>query len=173
MSLTSGTRVNHYELIHALGAGGMGEVWLANDTRLGRQVAIKLLPAGLTSDSSRIRRFEQEARAASGLNHPNIFTIHGFEQAGNGQHFIVMEHVDGETLRSRLMRGRLSLREVLDIGTQIASALSAAHAAGVVHRDVKPENIMLRRDGAGEGARLRPGQTRVERLGSPSGDADG
>ena len=147
MSWTSGTRVNHYELIHALGAGGMGEVWLANDSRLGRQVAIKLLPIGLTSDRSRTRRFEQEARSASGLNHPNVCTIHAFEHAGDGQHFIVMEHVDGETLRSRLMRGRPSLHEVLDIGTQIASALSAAHAAGVVHRDVKPENIMLRPDG--------------------------
>ena len=125
----------------------MGEVWLANDSRLGRQVAIKLLPIGLTSDRSRTRRFEQGASFASGLNHPNVCKIHAFEHAGDGQHFIVMEHVDGETLRSRLMRGRLSLRDVLDIGAQIASALSAAHAAGVVHRDVKPENIMLRPDG--------------------------
>ena len=147
MSWTSGSHLNHYELIRALGAGGMGEVWLATDTRLQRKVAIKLLPAALTGDPARTRRFEQEARAASGLNHPNVCTIHALEQADNDQHFIVMEYLEGQTLRARLASGRMPLREVVDTAIQIASALTAAHAAGVVHRDVKPENVMIRSNG--------------------------
>ena len=147
MTWTPGSHLGQYELIRTLGAGGMGEVWLASDIRLERKVALKLLPPALTGDPARTRRFEQEARAASALNHPNVCTIHALEQAPGGQHFIVMEHVDGRTLRARLADGRMPLREALDIGSQIASALTAAHAAGVVHRDVKPENVMLRSDG--------------------------
>ena len=147
MAWTPGSQLEQYELIQALGAGGMGEVWLAVDRRLERKVAIKFLATALTADPSRVKRFEQEARAASGLNHPNVCTIHALEQAPGGQHFIVMEHIEGQTLRARLTSGRMPLRDVLDVGIQIASALTAAHAAGVVHRDVKPENVMLRSDG--------------------------
>ena len=147
MPWTPGSHSGQYELIRTLGAGGMGEVWLATDSRLARKVAIKLLPTAVTSDPARVRRFEQEARAASTLSHPNVCTIHALEQTDDGQHFIVMEYIEGQTLRARLAGGRMPLREVLDVGTQIASALTAAHAAGVVHRDVKPENVMLRSDG--------------------------
>jgi serine/threonine protein kinase/tetratricopeptide (TPR) repeat protein len=146
MRLTPGTRLGRYEIRSLLGIGGMGEVYLAHDTTLHRAVAIKLLPGHLASDTDRLQRLEQEAYAASSLNHPNILTIH---EVGthDGTHFIATEFVDGESLRHRLTHARLELREVLDIGAQIASALGAAHAAGIVHRDVKPENIMLRKDG--------------------------
>jgi serine/threonine protein kinase len=147
MPWTAGSHLNHYELIQTLGAGGMGEVWLATDTRLQRKVAIKLLPPALTDDPARTRRFEQEARAASALNHPNVCTIHALEQADSGQHFIVMEYIEGQTLRARLAGGRMPLREALDTAIQIASSLTAAHAAGVVHRDVKPENVTIRPGG--------------------------
>jgi Tol biopolymer transport system component len=147
MAVTAGTNLNQYELLRLLGAGGMGQVWLARDGHLARPVAIKLLPPALTTDADRLRRFEHEARAASSLNHPNVCTIHAFEQAPDGQRFIVMEHIDGQTLRARVSRGRVTLRERLDVSVQIASALSAAHAAGVVHRDLKPENVMIRADG--------------------------
>jgi serine/threonine protein kinase len=106
-ALDRGDHLNHYELIQALGAGGMGEVWLAADTRLERKVAIKLLPTALTGDPARTRRFEQEARASSALNHPNVCTVHALEQANNGQHFIVMEHIEGQTLRARLAGSRM------------------------------------------------------------------
>src|SRR5688572_12858128 len=124
----------------------MGHVYLAEDVRLGRKLALKVLAPKLVTDQERVRRFGQEARAASALNHPNILTIHDIGQAGD-IHFIATEFVDGETLRERLDRGRLTLREVLEIATQIGSALATAHEAGIVHRDVKPENVMLRRDG--------------------------
>src|SRR5262249_53493617 len=126
---------------------------LALDTRLGRKVAIKLLPSAFTSDGERLHRFEQEARLASGLNHPNIITIHEIGQTtteAGVKHYIVMEYVDGETLRARMTNSplkRVSLSETLSITLQIADALSAAHQAGIVHRDIKPDNIMLRRDG--------------------------
>nr|AUN37162.1 serine/threonine protein kinase [uncultured bacterium] len=124
----------------------MGEVYLAEDTRLGRKVALKVLPPQFTKEADRIRRFEQEARSASALNHPNIITI--FEVGRSGDtNFIVTEYIEGQTLRQRMATGRLSLRDALKIGIQVASALSAAHAAGLVHRDIKPENIMLRPDG--------------------------
>jgi len=142
-----GQTVGHYKISAAIGAGGMGEVYLAQDTRLGRQVALKLLPTYLSSDRDRLRRFEQEARAASSLNHPNVCMIHEVGEMEDGRHYIVMEHIDGVTLRERMAINPLKLREVLDAGVQVASALEAAHAAGVVHRDIKPENIMLRRDG--------------------------
>jgi eukaryotic-like serine/threonine-protein kinase len=147
MSLVPGTRLDNYEIVRALGSGGMGEVWLAKDLHLERHVALKLLPPDLTSDPARVKRFEQEARAASSLNHPNVCTIHSLGQTDDGRRFIAMEYVEGHTLRERLMRGALKRRELLDMAIQIASALAAAHAAGVVHRDLKPENVMLRPDG--------------------------
>ena len=141
-----GKNLGHYQLISLLGAGGMGEVYLAEDTKLKRQVAVKLLPAELIANQDRLRRFEQEARAASALNHPNIITIHEIGQV-DGLNFIVTEFIGGETLRRRMSAGRMSLPVVLDVATQAASALAAAHAAGIVHRDLKPENIMVRPDG--------------------------
>jgi len=142
-----GQMVGHYKILAPIGAGGMGEVYLAQDSRLGRQVALKLLPTYLSGDSDRLRRFEQEARVASSLNHPNVCMIHEVGEMEDGRHYIVMEHIEGVTLRERLAIKPLKLREVLDAAVQVASALEAAHAAGVVHRDIKPENIMLRRDG--------------------------
>jgi eukaryotic-like serine/threonine-protein kinase len=146
MALQAGTRLGPYEVVAPVGAGGMGEVWLATELRLGRNVALKLLPPDLTRDPTRILRFEQEARAASALNHPNVCTIYALDQTIEGQHYIAMEYVDGETLRQRLTGTRLSIRESLEIAIQIAAALSVAHAAGIVHRDIKPENVMLRPD---------------------------
>jgi eukaryotic-like serine/threonine-protein kinase len=139
-------RIGPYKLGAKLGAGGMGEVYLARDTRLGRKVALKLLPAEFTSDTDRVLRFEQEARAASALNHPNIITIYEIGQV-EGVHFIATEFIDGETLRQRMEHVQMSLPEALDIALQIVRALNAAHEAGIAHRDIKPENIMLRRDG--------------------------
>jgi eukaryotic-like serine/threonine-protein kinase len=141
-----GKRLNHYQVLSLLGAGGMGEVYLAEDTRLKRKVALKLLPTELTANQDRLRRFEQEARAASALNHPNIITIHEIGESGQW-HYLVTELIDGETLRERLNQGRIGFSAALDIALQIASALVAAHKAGIVHRDIKPENIMLRSDG--------------------------
>jgi serine/threonine protein kinase len=146
MSIVAGTRFGRYEVRSPLGAGGMGEVYLAQDTRLKRPVALKLLSAKLTQDEDRLRRFEQEACAASALNHPNIITIHEIGQEDT-RHFMAIEFVEGETLRERLKRHRLRLREALDIGIQLADALRVAHEAGIVHRDIKPENIMVRPDG--------------------------
>lgn len=144
--LTEGDHFGPYEEISLLGEGGMGQVFLAVDTRLGRKVALKLLPSSYTGEPERVRRFEQEARAASALNHPNIVTIHEIGQT-DSIHFIATEFVDGRTLREHMKNVRMTLSEVLDIAAQIASALQAAHEAGIVHRDIKPENIMLRRDG--------------------------
>jgi serine/threonine-protein kinase len=141
-----GRTISHYRIIEELGAGGMGQVYLAEDVRLGRKVAMKVLAPKLVTDQERVRRFAQEARAASALNHPNILTIHDIGQVGD-IHFIATEFVDGETLRARLDRGPLQLMEVLEIATQVGSALAVAHDAGIVHRDVKPENVMLRPDG--------------------------
>src|SRR5262245_13561532 len=152
-SLIAGTRIGAYQLLEPLGRGGMGEVHLALDTRLGRKVAVKLLPARFTTDASRVRRFAQEARAVSALNHPNIITIHeiGAVRTEAGEiHYIVTEYVEGETLRQRMAiapQGRLSLAEALDVAAQIATALATAHEAGIAHRDIKPENVMARRDG--------------------------
>src|SRR5829696_1974306 len=147
MALQAGTRLGPYEVLSLIGAGGMGEVWLATELRLGRKVALKLLPDDLTRDPDRIQRFEQEARAASALNHPSVCTIHALGETSEGQHYIAMEYVEGETLRKRLASAGLSLREALDIAIQVAAALSVAHAAGIIHRDIKPENVMLRPDG--------------------------
>lgn len=141
-----GQTISHYRIVNRIGAGGMGEVYLAEDTRLGRKLAIKFLPEQFTQDADRVRRFEQEARAASALNHPNIITIYEIGHHAQG-HFIATEFIEGQTLRQRLQRGGLSLNEALDIAVQTVSALQAAHQAGIIHRDIKPENIMLRPDG--------------------------
>ena len=148
-SLT-GERLGNYQILQKLGAGGMGEVYLAEDTRLKRQVAIKLLPVAFTGDAERVRRFEREAQAASALNHPNILTIYDVGQTditGGNLHYIVMEFVEGVTLRQRLTNGRLPLDETLSVVRQVAAALDKAHEAGILHRDIKPENVMLRPDG--------------------------
>jgi serine/threonine protein kinase len=144
--LAMGRVIDHYEILGSLGKGGMGEVYLAKDLHLDRQVALKLLPAEFTRSADRLRRFTQEARAASALNHPGIVTIHEIGQA-DGTHFISMELVEGQTLRRQLARAALTLAAVLDVAIQVASALEAAHRAGIVHRDLKPENIMRRPDG--------------------------
>ena len=149
-----GQTIGHYKIISILGVGGMGEVYKAQDARLGRMIALKLLPANFTQDADRVRRFQQEARAASALNHPNIIVIHEVGQI-DGRDFIASEFIDGETLRQHLSTPTggngneqsgtpLKIRDILNIGIQIADALAAAHEAGIVHRDVKPENIMLR-----------------------------
>jgi len=140
-----GRKLGAYQVLSPLGAGGMGEVYLAQDARLARKVALKLLPAKFTQDEGRVRRFEQEARATSALNHPNILTIYEIGHI-DGIHFIATEFIDGQTLRQRMTREPMKLGEALDVAMQTASALAAAHEAGVVHRDIKPENIMLRRD---------------------------
>lgn len=146
MTFSAGTRLGRYEIRSPLGAGGMGEVYLAWDSQLERTVALKILPAEVVSDQRRIRRFIQEAKAASALNHPNILTIHEIGQIGSN-HFIATELIDGESLRQHMLNARMKLNEVLDIALQVADALTAAHQAGIVHRDIKPENIMVRRDG--------------------------
>ncbi len=140
------TLLAHYRILSPLGAGGMGEVYLAEDTRLGRRVALKILPAEFTKHPERIARFEQEARAASALNHPNIITVFDIGRHA-GLHFIAFEYVEGETLRQRLTGRALALKEAVDIACQITTALQAAHDAGITHRDIKPENVMLRPDG--------------------------
>src|SRR5438094_4117633 len=139
MALTSGTHLGHYLVLSSLGAGGMGEVYLAQDTRLKRKVGLKLLPTELTQDADRVRRFEQEAQAASALNHPNIITIHEIGEV-DGAYFIATEFIDGQTLRHRMSGERMKLSEALDVATQVASALADAHSAGIIHRDIKPEN---------------------------------
>jgi serine/threonine protein kinase len=144
--LAVGEHVDRYEILSLLGSGGMGEVYLAHDEKLDRKIALKLLPFGFTTNQNRLHRFQQEARAASALNHPNIITIYEIGTVED-RHFIATEFVDGETLRQRMRRGALSLHESLDIAIQVCSALAAAHKAGIVHRDIKPENIMLRPDG--------------------------
>ena len=142
-----GQEIGPYKIIDRLGSGGMGEVYLAQDARLDRLVALKVLPAYFVSDDTRLRRFQREARAASALNHPNILTIHEVGEL-EGVHFIATEFIDGQTIRELIAaRDELSLTDALDIVAQVASALSAAHAAGIVHRDIKPENIMRRGDG--------------------------
>jgi serine/threonine protein kinase len=144
--LAANTEFSHYRIFSKLGAGGMGEVYLAEDIRLRRKVAMKILSEKIAQDKEHLRRFEQEAKAASALNHPNILTIYEFGEE-NDAHFLACEFVEGETLREKLNREGVSLNEALDIAQQTAFALSAAHSAGIVHRDIKPENIMIRRDG--------------------------
>jgi len=146
MSLEPGTKLGRYEIRSKIAEGGMGEVYLAHDARLERTVALKILPAAVASDPDRMRRFVQEARLASGLNHPNVAHIYEIEEI-DGHHFIVMEYIEGRTLRQHMAHRQLELPETLEIGMQVAAALSAAHEMGIVHRDIKPENIMVRPDG--------------------------
>ncbi len=146
VSIPAGTRFGPYEIVALIGAGGMGEVYRARDTRLGREVAVKTLPAAFASDPDRLRRFELEAKAASLLSHPNIVTVHDVGTA-DGVPYIVSELLDGENLRERLNRGPFAPRRAIEAAAAIADALAAAHARGIVHRDLKPENLFLTRDG--------------------------
>jgi serine/threonine protein kinase/Flp pilus assembly protein TadD len=139
-----GEAISHYRILSKLGAGGMGEVYLAQDTKLDRKVALKILPAEVAANHERMRRFTQEAKAAAALNHPNIAHVYEIDEV-DGLHFIAMEFIDGETLRRHMKRRRMTVGEALDAAIQIASSLAAAHEAGIVHRDIKPENIMIRR----------------------------
>jgi eukaryotic-like serine/threonine-protein kinase len=147
MSLAAGTRLGPYEIVSPIGAGGMGEVFRARDTRLERTVAIKILPAQFSADPVRKQRFEREAKTISSLNHPNICTLHDIGSQ-DGVDYLVMECVEGETLAKRLEKGPLPLDQVLKFGAQIAEALDKAHRSGIVHRDLKPGNIMLTLTGA-------------------------
>src|SRR5712664_131577 len=144
--MSPNTMLAHYSIVRKIGAGGMGEVYLAQDKKLDRKVALKLLPDEVVSNQERMRRFVQEAKAASALNHPNIITIYEIGET-DSRHFIATEFIDGETLRQRMRHGHLKLNDLLELAIQVAGALSAAHSAGIIHRDIKPENIMVRRDG--------------------------
>jgi Tol biopolymer transport system component len=147
MALAPGTKLGSYEIIASLGAGGMGEVYRARDETLGRDVAIKVLPREVASDPDRLRRFEQEARAAAALNHPNILAVYGFSTTADGAPYLIAELLQGQTLRERLQQGELPVRKSIEFALQTARGLAAAHARGIVHRDLKPENIFLTRDG--------------------------
>jgi serine/threonine protein kinase len=146
MPLAAGSRLGPYEILSPLGAGGMGEVYRAHDSRLRRDVAIKVLPSAVSGDSERLRRFEQEARAAAALNHPNILTVHEIGRH-DGQPYVASELLEGQTLRSILRAGALPLKKTVDYAIQLASGLAAAHDKGIVHRDVKPENLIVTADG--------------------------
>ncbi len=146
MALTSGTRLGPYEILAPIGAGGMGEVYKATDTRLDRTVAIKVLPEHLAESPERKARFEREAKAISQLNHPHICTLYDVGEQ-DGIDFIVMEYIEGETLAERLKKGALKLEEALEYGIQIADGLDTAHRAGIVHRDLKPANAILTKSG--------------------------
>src|SRR5580658_930042 len=147
MAITSGTRLGPYEITGAIGAGGMGEVYRARDTRLDRTVAIKVLPPHLADTPEARQRFEHEARAVSALNHPHICTLHDVGSQ-DGTEFLVMEYLEGETLATRLEKGALPVDQSLKIGIEVADALDKAHRAGIIHRDLKPGNIMLTKSGA-------------------------
>jgi hypothetical protein len=148
MTLSAGSRLGPYEILAPLGAGGMGEVYRAKDPRLGREVAIKVLPASFSQDADRLKRFEQEARAAGVLNHPNITAVHDIgTSTGDGAPYIVTELLEGETLRARLAGGAIAVRKAIDYAVQIAKGLAAAHEKGIIHRDLKPENLFLTSDG--------------------------
>src|ERR1700719_1666476 len=146
MTLRSGTRLGPYEIQSPLGAGGMGEVYRARDTRLERDVAIKVLPEALADDADRLRRFEQEARTIAALNHPNILGIHDIG-THDGAPFLVSEFLEGQTLREKLVSGSLPVRRAIEYALGIAQGLAAAHEKGIVHRDLKPENVFVTRDG--------------------------
>jgi len=146
MTLPAGTKIGPYEIVAPLGAGGMGEVYRAKDSRLGRDVAIKVLPASMSRDADRLRRFETEARAVAALNHPNILSLHDIGTY-EGVPYLVSECLEGQSLRQELSSGALSQRHAVEYGMQIAQGLASAHDAGIVHRDLKPENIFITRDG--------------------------
>jgi serine/threonine protein kinase/tetratricopeptide (TPR) repeat protein len=168
-ALPANTVISHYRILSRIGVGGMGEVYLAEDSRLRRKVALKILSAELTKNEDRLRRFEQEAFAASALSHPNILVIHEIGSEGD-MHFIATEFIEGETLRDHISRSKMGLREILDVAIQTASALAAAHKAGIVHRDIKPENIMLREDGYAKV--LDFGLAKLTERGAPSTDTE-
>src|SRR5918994_2098661 len=146
MPLSDGTRLGSYDILCAIGAGGMGEVYRARDTRLDRTVAIKILPQAFVTDTERVARFQREAKILASLNHPHIAAVYGLDEA-DGVRALVMELVEGEDLAQRLTRGPIPLDEALPIARQIAEALEAAHERGIIHRDLKPANIKLRPDG--------------------------
>ncbi len=146
MALTAGTRLGHYDVTSLLGEGGMGQVWQATDTQLGRQVALKILPDAFAADPDRLARFKREAQILASLNHPNIAQIHGIEEA-EGTRALVLELVEGPTLADRIKQGAIPIDEALPIPRQIAEALEAAHEQGVIHRDLKPANIKVKDDG--------------------------
>src|SRR5438128_10311898 len=147
MSLVAGTRLGAYEILSAIGAGGMGEVYRARDTKLGRDVALKVIPDTFALDPDRLARFQREAQVLASLNHPHIAAIYGFEDSGE-THALVLELVEGETLADRIARGPIPLDEALPIAKQIAEALEAAHEQGIIHRDLKPANIKVTPGGA-------------------------
>ena len=147
MALPRGIKLGSYEIVSSLGAGGMGEVYRARDESLGREVAIKVLPKELASDPDRLRRFEQEARAAAALNHPNILAVYGFSTTEEHAPYLVTELLQGQTLRERLQQGEIPVRKAVEFALQTARGLAAAHERGIVHRDLKPENLFLTRDG--------------------------
>jgi eukaryotic-like serine/threonine-protein kinase len=144
--LLAGRTIGHYKISERIGTGGMGDVYLASDITAGRKAALKFLPERFTGDADRLKRFQQEAHAVVGLNHPNILTVYEIGE-DHSTHYIASELIEGEALRQRLVRGQMQLSAAVDVAIQVASALAAAHEAGIVHRDIKPENIMLRRDG--------------------------
>src|SRR5438094_5418043 len=144
-TISPSTTIAQYTIVSKIGEGGMGEVWRARDAKLGRDVAIKVLPAAFSENSERLRRFEQEAQAAGALNHPNILSIYHIG-THNGAPYIVSELLEGEELRERLDQGQLPLRKVIDYAQQIVSGLAAAHEKGIVHRDLKPENLFITKD---------------------------
>src|SRR5262247_3647614 len=146
MTLPSGSRLGPYEILSPLGAGGMGEVYRARDPRLGRDVAIKVLPASFSQDPDRLKRFEQEARSAGVLNNPNVTIVYDIGQQ-DGAPYVVQELLEGQTLRAELAGGRFSPRKAIDYAVQIAQGLAAAHERGIVHRDLKPENLFITREG--------------------------
>src|SRR5512135_1256730 len=146
MTLAPGTRLGAYEIVGAIGAGGMGEVYRARDTKLNREVAVKVLPGGLANDTAALLRFEREAQAVAALSHPSILAIHDFGRE-DGTAFAVMELLEGETLRARLQQGPLPQRKAVELAQEIARGLAAAHEKGIVHRDLKPENLFLTKDG--------------------------
>src|ERR1700691_2600048 len=149
MTLASGTSLGHYEILAQIGAGGMGDVYRARDSRLGREVALKVLPESFSRDADRLRRFEQEARSVAALNHPNILAIHDIGEQ-DGSPFIVSELLEGSSLRTELESGPLPPRKASDYAAQIAQGLAAAHDKNIVHRDLKPENIFLTKEGRGK-----------------------
>ena len=181
--LLVGRTIGHYKISKRIGTGGMGEVYLATDMTAGRKAALKLLPMRFTDDAERLKRFQQEAHAVVGLNHPNILTVYEIGE-DHSTHYIASELIEGETLRQRLMRGRMEVGEAVDVAIQVASALAAAHETGIVHRDIKPENIMLRPDGyvkvldfgiakLAESAFAQPPSVAAATFGVPGATADG
>src|SRR6202522_103796 len=164
MPLSAGLKIDGYEIVSLLGAGGMGEVYRARDSALKREVAIKVLPAFVSQDPDRLRRFKQEAQAAAALNHPNILAVHGLG-ASEGTPYLVCELLEGETLRQHLRHGAVPIRRATDYAVQIAHGLAAAHEKGIVHRDLKPENLFVAKEG-----RIKILDFGLAKLTQPQGD---